>query len=126
MFTSLACFGGLNCDEDPPANTAFNFPVSRDVTYTARNGGPSNIHFYMQGGQRSDSNRVTPASAGIFHTNPGTWDNEADFVQFNFEASNNLGNTAFGSISYSGQHLKQGRGINVLWDGTGQLKVTLQ
>ena len=108
---------GCPGDEDPGSED-INFPVSRDLAFTARNTGPDPIHIYMQGGSRGESNRVPPGQALSFHTTPFTWDSESDFVQINFEASNNLGDIGFANVTYTGTNLRDLKPITVTWNGT--------
>jgi len=124
---ALAILAIVSCDDEGGGSTApKNFPASRTLQFDATNNGPDNMHFYMDGGDRSNSNRVAPGKSGSFHTTPFTWTSEEDFVNVKFEASNNLGHLAFGSVAFTGKQLKQGRRIQVSWPGNATLIVTLK
>jgi hypothetical protein len=120
LLTALLLALCLGCAGDEGSGSEdINFPVSRDLTFTARNTGPNPIHIYMQGGDRGQSNRVPAGETRTFHTSQFTWDSQSDFNQINFEASNDLGDLGFANVTYTGTELRDHRGITVTWNGTG-------
>lgn len=113
-------------DENAHPTGPKNFPASGTINFTGVNTATDNIHIYMEGGDRSNSNRVEAGHNKSMHTTPFTWTSVDDFVNVKFEASNNLGVMVFGSIAYTGKHLQEGRGIKVTWSGGTTLTVELQ
>ena len=124
----LSCILVAGCiDEGTTGVEDFNFPVSRDLSYTGHNEADENIHIYMQGGQRSNANQVLANDVRVgLHTTPYTWESVDDFVNVQFEASNNLGALAFGSVPFTGRQLEQGRRLKVTWSGGSTLAVVVE